>query len=839
MAKQNVVSIPSILSTSSMQFLPFDRQNYRHWQNTLRTAYTHGAFWVAVTYLERTYSMVLATRILMGIMLALCVVPAWGLESGAGKVEITPPVGTPLGGDVSRMGRGSTSVHDPLHARAVYISDGATPVFWATVDVCMVGEDLRRRVLELAPKEVPADNIILTATHTHNGAGAMMRPLWWRAASGRFIPEVLEQTAKGLADAMRAAYDNRKPACIGYAVTEQADLSLNRAVENGPRDPQLGIIRIEDADGNPIAIIANLAAHPTTAGEADKYALSADFPGYFCQNLEQLAPGCVALFTPGATGNQRPANPENVTGWAWTESLGRLLAARVNDLASRTTCGDIKLHVGVKSVALPRTMAAGFFPEQAPLQTLELGDLLLTFFPGEACVELGNELRQLALDAGYAAQFSVNVTNGYLGYFAPRDYYGRPFYEARMTFYGPGTADWLCREFRALFSRGNAPVETPAVETPAVQEVEGIKRLLLTGTWNDIGVQRGRLFGDAIRQRYEAFTLAPVQSGTLLPETGWWRTLSRYANVTPYALTALGITARGYLQGLSNNMISGLEGLAAGAEMPFDAAWLVQAGPAMSLAPKFEAFFQVPFCTTVASVGDRAGVDGAFVGRVFDWQEAGPDGAPMPPGDIIVVEERPARGRAVLMPQFPWSTGTFSGMNEQGLVVCAERAPELGTPRIVAAPVEFVLRDLLQQADTAGRALALLQMQGHLRGYRILIADSATPEAYVVDCGSGMSIRRPEKGLLFARNPEDPAVPDIDRARYLPLVKSLRVEHVVGSARLRAALIDQSPPQPIWNGLTRYAVVFEPRAGALRICLPRPDGTPGDYVRVTFTGAAS
>jgi len=783
--------------------------------------------------------MVLATRILMVSVLALCAVPAWGLESGAGKVEITPPVGTPLGGDVSRMGRGSTSVHDPLHARAVYINDGATAVFWVTVDVCLIGDDLRARVLELAPKEVPAENIILTATHTHNGSGGMMRPLWWRAASGRFVPEVLEQTAKGIADAMQAAYAARKPACIGHATTEQLDLSVNRAVENGPRDPQLGVIRIEDADGNPIAIIANLAAHPITAGQADKYALSADFPGFFCQNLEQLAPGCVALFTPGATGNQSPGNPEAATGWAWTESLGRLLAARVHELASRITCGDIKLRTAAKAAALPRTMATGFLPEEAPLQTLELGDLLLTFFPGEACVELGNELRQLALDAGYAAQFSVNVSNAYRGYFAPRDYYGRPYYEARMTFYGPGTADGLCREFRTLFSRGNPPAEKPAVETPAIQETDGIKRLTLSGTWQEIGLQRGRLFGDLLRQRYEAFTLAPVRSGQLLPETGWWRTLSRYADVTPYALAMLGISSRGYLQGLSNNMLSGLEGLAAGADMPFDAAWLVQAAPAMSFAPKFEAFFQAPFCTTAASVGDRAGIDGAFVGRVFDWQETGPDGAPAPPGDIIVIEERPARGRPVLMPSFPWSSGTFSGMNEQGLVLCAERAPELGTPRIIAAPVEFVLRDVLQQADTANRALALLQMQSHLRGYRILVADSTTPEAFVVDCGGAMTVRRPEKGLLFARNPEDPAVPDADRARYLPIVKALRAEHIVGSSRLRAAMLDQTAPQPVWNGLTRYAVVFEPSAGALRISVPQPDGSPGDFVRITFTGAAS
>ncbi len=118
---------------------------------------------------------------------------AASLEAGAAKIEITPPLDTPLNGYGDRLGRGAVSVHDPLWARSLYLNDGKTSVLLVNTDLCLINRELRDRVLELAPAEVPRENIILTATHTHSAQGGMNRSLIVRAVSGRFMPDVLAE----------------------------------------------------------------------------------------------------------------------------------------------------------------------------------------------------------------------------------------------------------------------------------------------------------------------------------------------------------------------------------------------------------------------------------------------------------------------------------------------------------------------------------------------------------------------------------------------------------------------------------------------------------------------
>src|SRR6476646_3837494 len=47
------------------------------------------------------------------------------LRAGVGRAEISPPVGTPLGGYGERHGKPSTGLHDPLFAKALALDDGS------------------------------------------------------------------------------------------------------------------------------------------------------------------------------------------------------------------------------------------------------------------------------------------------------------------------------------------------------------------------------------------------------------------------------------------------------------------------------------------------------------------------------------------------------------------------------------------------------------------------------------------------------------------------------------------------------------------------------------------
>ena len=802
-----------------------------------------------------------ATVILCGILCVLAVLScgaAHALEAGAGKAEITPPLGVPMNGYGDRIGRGALKVHDPLWARCLYLNDGKTALFLVTSDLCLINRELRERVLELAPREVPKEHIILTATHTHSGQGGMIQALPFRAVSGRFMPEVLEQTAQRFAEAMRAAYDNRQRAAIGYGTGEQGELSTNRRYDNGPIDPQIGVIRVDDANGNPIAILANFAAHPTTIGGEDKYSISADYPGFFYTTLEQLAPpGCLAMFANGSEGNQRPTSPEGKSGWGRTESIGRLLAERVKGIANTITCTDATLHVGYATPDLPRSMAGKIVPTSSMLQTLEIlgapspssavksNDLLLTFFPGEVCVEIGLEMRRLALDRGYAAQFTVALSNDYLAYFVPVTYYPYMHYETSSNLYGPRIANWFYEHFTEMMTRGapggptaDLPVTPgkPAAADVTVAKIENIgtaKCVVLEGKPYTIGLQRGGAFREQIQRRYQTQIVDAMAAGTLLPREGYWKWAPSWLNVVPLALPMLGIGARPLLQGLSNDTIDELAGMADAAELPFDALWLVQCTPTFGARGGVDAFYRTALCTMFASVGNRAGADDLLVGRNFDWTEQ---------DEMIIVDVRPETGHRFVQIGFSWNAGVFTGMNDAGLVLCAERMTPLGHPGDAGGPVEFVMRELLQTTDNIKTALEALQSKTNLRGYHVLVADPAIPAARVVEFGPATIVREPVKGFLLGADPVSPTVDADARARYARVAELLEKEHIIASSDMSKALADQQPGKEglarIWNETTRCSVLFQPKKRALRVAFPDASGAPGEYTTISLAGAA-
>jgi hypothetical protein len=55
------------------------------------------------------------------------------LKVGIGKVDITPPIGTPSAGYMERKGEGMQGIHDPLLAIALFIDNGEKKIvsfFW-------------------------------------------------------------------------------------------------------------------------------------------------------------------------------------------------------------------------------------------------------------------------------------------------------------------------------------------------------------------------------------------------------------------------------------------------------------------------------------------------------------------------------------------------------------------------------------------------------------------------------------------------------------------------------------------------------------------------------------
>ncbi|MCP4644990.1 MAG: hypothetical protein GY851_31400 [bacterium] len=781
--------------------------------------------------------------------LALCVTaaPTRALDAGAARIEITPPLGVPLNGYYDRLGRGALSVHDPLWARCLYLEDDDTRLLIINADLCVINRELRDRVIELAPKEVPAENIILTATHTHSAQGGMDKDLLFRSVSGRFMPEVLEETAGRFAKAMRDAYAARKRATIGYGAFAQDDLSVNRREDDGAIDKQVGVIRVEDSDGNPIAIVGNFAAHPTSVGVDDALSVSADYCGFYYNELESLAgTECVAMFLNGAQGNQTCGNPEGKKGWARTESIGRLLAQRVMEASEAVTCTAADLHVGHATPKLPLAIAGTLVPSSTILHTLEIDDLLMTFFPGEPCVEIGLHMRELALARGYANQFTVGLSDDHLLYFAPRAYYPKLYYENAMSLYGPRIEDWFYTQFTMLMTKGEPVLGRQPVTPPEIEMLPGGSRIHLKGTPYAVGYQRGAAFSEAIQGVYADHVVNPCETGEYIPDRGMWTLAPSFMDLSVLALPNLGISMRPMTEGIFEPVFEEMEGMADGAGLPFDALLLTQCAPVIAARTETKDLYRAPFCTMFAATGDRAGADDILVGRNFDWA------AQEPP---VIVETTTDSGRRTVQVGFAWNTGTFTGMNDDGLVVCVERVEALGEPSIDGPAIEWVLREILEKYQTVDSSLLRLEKADYLRGYHVLLADANTT-ARVVELGRDRVVRKAEGGLLLGILPpkppsaEDtegaPTTPTVDASaldpaavRYGRVAELLDDERIIAPSEIQTVLADRHETardtEQIFGATTRCSVVFEPKARRLHVSFPLESGDAGPYTTITLT----
>ena len=149
-----------------------------------------------------------------------------------------------------------------------------------------------------------------------------------------------------LVEAILAADRDSKPARIGVA-TESTTLNRNRHTKREPKatDPMLAVVRFDDLEGKPIAILVNFAAHPVmTEEKLLKY--SADYPGFLKKKVEaELATKCV--FMQGASGDMSP-NPG--AGGKWEpKSFGETVADHVIALAQSATT-EIPEHPSVSGM---------------------------------------------------------------------------------------------------------------------------------------------------------------------------------------------------------------------------------------------------------------------------------------------------------------------------------------------------------------------------------------------------------------------------------------------------------------------------------------------------------
>ncbi|MGO4722377.1 MULTISPECIES: hypothetical protein [unclassified Inquilinus] len=407
------------------------------------------------------------------------------VQAGVAVVDVTPPPGLAMSGFAARTAPAS-GVHDPLTVRAVAVGDTAIVV----ADVIGLHEDSCRRIRERAG--LPDGHLVVAATHTHGGPVAM---------PGRLGPGLdeayLERLEQACVQAVGAALASRRPARLGFGLGADPGIARNRRHAGGPVDPALPMLRIRDAEGAVIAVVASHALHPVVLG-ADNTRFTADYPGAVRRRIEAAHPGAVALFLTGCTGDINMGHsaqasistaPRPDRSFAEAERIGARIAdaalqAPDRPLGDHIAAGCTELHLALARTEMEapaalamewRRQAAAADPARAALlriwiewaetkaplplapwparvTVLDWGGLRIIALPGEIFAQTALDLRRsLDGDPLRGPTMTIGFADGCPGYVPPAAEYPHGGYEVEEAhrYYGmpaamaPGSAERL------------------------------------------------------------------------------------------------------------------------------------------------------------------------------------------------------------------------------------------------------------------------------------------------------------------------------------------------------------------------------------------------------------
>ena len=248
-----------------------------------------------------------------------------GLQAGFARVDITPPLGIPMAGYFDPQNRLAKNVKDPLEISALAVSDGERTAILFSVDLLMIykniAEPIRRRVAEVTG--VPYDALFIACTHTHTGPNLVASVFTGEAKEK--VERYLELLADRFCDAAVLALADRKPALMGYAVSELKNVAFirrfrmkNGTVRTNPArfdpeiiepagkvDEQVNVLRFIREGGKEI-IIGNFGVHACCMKGIHEF--SADFPRFTRQTIEAALPAHCIFFS-GAEGDVNHYNP--------------------------------------------------------------------------------------------------------------------------------------------------------------------------------------------------------------------------------------------------------------------------------------------------------------------------------------------------------------------------------------------------------------------------------------------------------------------------------------------------------------------------------------------------
>jgi hypothetical protein len=415
------------------------------------------------------------TLVVMLIGLIGAAAHAGALRAGAAVVDIQVPQGAITCGYGDRAKSPHTGVHDAVAAHALVLDDGSAKTAIVGVDVLGIGQEMRDAVVKgIAQTGIASDHLLLAATHTHSGPGHIYPVPMLEPFFGKFRQDVFDSVASAIIQAIAAADSRLQPAAIGAGEGSIKGASRNRRHDGGLVDENMSVVRVDAADGKPLAVVVNFAAHPTVVG-GEPVLLTADFPRGIYDHVQSKL-GAVAIFLNGAQGDQSPGNPTGATGdaYARARALGEALAARAlamrDDIEPRT---EIAITTAYENVTLPPATTPLLPKTAAPYMALAWQDAVFAAVPAECIAEIGLAVKDQLRKSG-KAPFFVGLANDQLGYILTAAEYDYDFgpgeskggYERTLSLFGPKFGELTQAKLLELARRAQTEAPRAAAGVP-------------------------------------------------------------------------------------------------------------------------------------------------------------------------------------------------------------------------------------------------------------------------------------------------------------------------------------------------------------------------------------
>ena len=373
--------------------------------------------------------------------------------AGAARINITPEEPIRMSGYGNRSDP-FTGIHDSIYATALVMELGGTQIAMVTADVVGFSHSFVDQTTQLIRDKtgIPTENMLIIAAHNHGGPVTSV----YRDQSTDTELAYYTSLKNKLSTVVSIALQNVVPAKIGSG-KGNCGMNINRRARHaeggiwlgrnpeGPCDKEVGIIRVDNEESQPIAAFLNWPCHATVSGQNNTQ-ITGDWPGAVAHTFYDQTK-TLMLVTAGASADINPIYGPN-NKFNDIAVIGQILGEEaVRTFQEIETYRPRQLKIGQALVTtagkkrsdsrMPNQTLVPAKDELIRISVVKVGHINLVGISGELMTEIGMEIKA---KSPFKSTFVVTHCNGSSGYLCTDKAYLEGGYEPMVSRTMPGTA---------------------------------------------------------------------------------------------------------------------------------------------------------------------------------------------------------------------------------------------------------------------------------------------------------------------------------------------------------------------------------------------------------------